>query len=52
MAVHLADIQAFSDTFARIFPWRPKPTRITNQAGSLWPGLRIEVECTAYRPRP
>lgn len=55
MAVHLADIQdfqAFSDTFARIFHWKPKPTRIINQAGALWPGLRIEVERTAYKPRP
>jgi 2-iminobutanoate/2-iminopropanoate deaminase len=52
VAVHLSDIgdfQRFSDTYARIFSWEPKPTRITHQSG-LWPGLLIEVECTAYKP--
>lgn len=52
VAVHLKDIQnfqAFSDTYAQIFSWEPKPTRITQQSG-LWPGLLIEVECTAYQP--
>ncbi|MBM3279698.1 MAG: RidA family protein [Candidatus Handelsmanbacteria bacterium] len=54
VSVHLKDIgdfQAFSDTYARIFSWEPKPTRITRQSG-LWPGLLIEVECTAYQPAP
>ena len=53
VAVHLndiADFQRFSDTYAGLFPWEPKPTRITHQSG-LWPGLLIEVECTAYRPQ-
>lgn len=52
VSVHLRDIQdfqAFSDTYAQIFSWEPKPTRITHQSG-LWPGLLIEVECTAYQP--
>jgi 2-iminobutanoate/2-iminopropanoate deaminase len=52
VAVHLrdiADFQRFSETYAGIFHWEPKPTRITHQSG-LWPGLLIEVECTAYRP--
>ena len=52
VSVHLKDIQdfqAFSDTYAQIFAWEPKPTRITHQSG-LWPGLLIEVECTAYQP--
>ena len=54
VSVHLRDIedfQAFSDTFAEIFSWKPKPTRVTTQAG-LYPGLLIEVECTAYKPVP
>ena len=52
VAVHLKDIrdfQAFSDTYAKVFDWEPKPTRITQQSG-LWPGLLLEVECTAYQP--
>jgi len=52
VAVHLQnidDFQRFSDTYAQIFHWEPKPTRITNQSG-LYPGLLIEVECTAYGP--
>ena len=52
VAVHLADIgdfQRFSDTFEEVFSWQPRPTRITTQSG-LYPGVRIEVECTAYRP--
>jgi 2-iminobutanoate/2-iminopropanoate deaminase len=52
VAVHLSDIQdfqQFSDTYAAIFHWEPRPTRITTQSG-LWPGLLIEVECTAYKP--
>ncbi len=52
VAVHLADIddfQRFSDTFAQVFHWQPRPTRITTQSG-LYPGVLIEVECTAYRP--
>jgi 2-iminobutanoate/2-iminopropanoate deaminase len=53
VAVHLADIdhfQRFSDTFAEIFHWQPRPTRITTQSG-LYPGVLIEVECTAYKSR-
>jgi len=52
VSVHLSDMdhfQRFSDTFAEVFPWKPRPTRITTQSG-LFPGLLIEVECTAYRP--
>ena len=52
VAVHLRDIedfQRFSDTYAEIFHWEPKPTRITHQSG-IWPGLLLEVECTAYKP--
>ncbi len=54
VAVHLADIedfQRFSATFAVIFDWQPRPTRITTQSG-LYPGVLIEVECTAYKPQP
>jgi 2-iminobutanoate/2-iminopropanoate deaminase len=52
VAVHLSDMtdfEAFSAEFARIFDWTPRPTRITTGA-ILAPGLRIEVECTAYLP--
>ena len=52
VAVHLRDIEdfrRFSETYATIFHWEPRPTRITHQSG-LWPGLLIEVECTAYCP--
>jgi enamine deaminase RidA (YjgF/YER057c/UK114 family) len=45
----LDDFQAFSRTFGEIFHWRPRPTRVTTGA-ALWPGLLVEVECTAYRP--
>lgn len=53
VAVHLAaieDFQRFSDTFAEIFSWQPRPTRITTQSG-LYPGVLIEIECTAYKPQ-
>lgn len=53
VSAHLSDMahfEAFSAEYARTFHWDPKPTRITCGA-VLAPGLLLEVECTAYRPR-
>ena len=53
VSAHLADIETFehfSECYAAIFHWTPKPTRITH-GSILAPGLLIEVECTAYLPR-
>lgn len=53
VSAHLSkidDFEAFSAAYAEIFHWTPKPTRITRGA-VLSPGLLLEVECTAYKPR-
>ncbi|MBI2299085.1 MAG: RidA family protein [Armatimonadetes bacterium] len=52
VTVHLRDIgdfDAFNAVYREYFPNPPRPTRITCQS-VLWGGIRIEVECTAYRP--
>ena len=53
VTVHLADIadfDAYNQVYREFFPTSPRPTRITVQS-TLWAGIKIEVECTAYSPR-
>lgn len=53
VTVHLrdiADFDRFNAVYAEYFPHRPRPVRITCQS-VLWGGIKIELECTAYRPR-
>ncbi len=47
---NIDDFDEFSATYAEIFHWRPKPTRIT-RGSALAPGLLLEVECTVYKPQ-
>ncbi|NUP99497.1 MAG: RidA family protein [Armatimonadetes bacterium] len=54
VTVHLADMADFdryNAVYREYFSARPRPVRITTQAG-LWGGIKIEVECSAYSPRP
>lgn len=52
VTAHLSDIDdfdGFNAVFREYFSVYPRPTRITCQS-VLWGGIKVELECQAYRP--
>ena len=45
-----ADFSAMNEVYAEVFG-SDKPARTTIAAGMVAPGMKVEIDCVAYRPR-